>query len=153
MLVIFIDFMIGLPHASLLLYLVYCYKLTWIYLGVPTTDYRHECVVKKKNHSWDRSILWMYAGLRHLIKNVLESTSYILPLASKTSFTDCYAEPSRALTFIGLLCAILACSKVGTWDKNLVIEMNSWITNFLLSLIFSHNMKRWCSRSKTVGLS
>jgi hypothetical protein len=52
-----------------------------------------------------------------LTKNVLKSTSYLLPLASKTSFTEWYAKPSRAPTHICLpCCAILACSKVGTGD-------------------------------------
>jgi hypothetical protein len=48
-------------------------------------------------------------------KKVLELTSYLLLLASKTSFAEMYAKPSRAPTLICLpCCAILACSKVGT---------------------------------------
>ncbi len=58
----------------------------------------------------------MDRGFYHL-KNVLRSSSYLLPLASKTSFTEWYAKPSQAPTLICLPCfAILACSKVGTWD-------------------------------------
>jgi hypothetical protein len=38
-------------------------------------------------------------------------------------------------------CAILACSKVGTWDENFVIQMNPWITNFLLLAIFSRKSR------------
>ncbi len=71
----------------------------------------------KKGQSWDRAIFSMDEGLYHLEKNVLESTSYLLPLASKTSFTERYAKPLRAPTLTCLpCCAILACSKVGTWD-------------------------------------
>ncbi len=53
-----------------------------------------------------------------LKKNLLQSTSYLLPLlASKPSFAEWYAKPLRAPTFICLpCCAILACSEVWTWD-------------------------------------
>jgi hypothetical protein len=82
-------------------------------MGV-TTDYRHKCV-SKKGQRWYRAILTKDKGLYHLETNVLESTSYLLPLASKTSFTELYAKPLRAPTLIRLpCCAILACSKVGT---------------------------------------
>jgi hypothetical protein len=74
-------------------------------------------IVCQKGQSLDRAILKMNRGLYHLEKNVLESTLYLLPLASKNSFTKWYAKPSRAPTLICLpCCAILACSKVGTWD-------------------------------------
>jgi hypothetical protein len=35
----------------------------------------------------------------------------------------------------------LACSKVGTWDNNFAIQMNPWITNFLLLVISSHKSR------------
>jgi hypothetical protein len=61
----------------------------------------------------------MDTGLYHFEKKekkkILESTSYLLPLASKTSFTEWYAKPVQAPTVICLPCyAILACSKGGT---------------------------------------
>ncbi len=60
-----------------------------------------------------------------LTKNVLESTSYLLPFASKTSSTEWYAKPSQAPALICLhCCAILACIKVGTWDYDFVIQMH-----------------------------
>jgi hypothetical protein len=62
-----------------------------------------------------------------------------LSLASKTSFTELYGKPSPAPTLTcSPCCAILACSKVGPWDQNYVIQMNAWITNFLLLVISSH---------------
>ncbi len=70
--------------------------------------------VKKGSELWQGDFK-MVRGLYHL-KNVLESTSYLLPLVSETSFTEWYAKPSRAPILICLhCCAILACSKVGTW--------------------------------------
>ncbi len=58
-------------------------------------------------------------------KIVLESTLYQLQLASKTSFTEWYAKPSRAPTLICLpCCAILACSKARNWDRILYFR---WI--------------------------
>jgi hypothetical protein len=71
---------------------------------VTPTDYRYECV--NKGQSWDKAILDMDRGLYHLLeKNLLVPTSYLLPLASKTSFTEWYANPSRAPTLIyALLC-------------------------------------------------
>jgi hypothetical protein len=75
--------------------------------------YRYECVTRKVKSS-DRGISKIDRGLYHLVKNVLESTSYLLPLASETSFIESYAKPSRAPTLVCLpCCAILAYSKVG----------------------------------------
>jgi hypothetical protein len=77
------------------------------------TDYRYECV-SKKSELEQGNILNGQRALP-LRKNVLELTSYLSPLASKTSFTEWYAKPSRAQTLICLpCCAILACNKVGT---------------------------------------
>ncbi len=41
-----------------------------------------------EGQTWDRARFQMYKGLYHLEKNVLESTSYLLPLASKTSLIE-----------------------------------------------------------------
>jgi hypothetical protein len=52
-----------------------------------------------------------------LRKNVLESTSYLLPLASKTSFTEAHEKPSRTQTLPCLpCCAILDSSQIGSYD-------------------------------------
>ncbi len=76
-------------------------------------------------------------------KNVLESTSYPLPLASKTSFTALHGKPSRTPTLPCLpCCAILACIKIGSWDYNPVIQMHSWIANFILLVSFSEKKSR-----------
>jgi hypothetical protein len=55
----------------------------------------------QKGQTWDRAILQMDRGLDHL-KNVLESTSNLLLLVSKTNFTEWYARPSQAPTLICL---------------------------------------------------
>ncbi len=77
-------------------------------------------------------------------KNVLESTSYshichhkpVKPVLLNSM------QPSQAPTLICLLCcAILACSRSETWDYNYVIQMNPWITPFLLLEISSHKSK------------
>jgi hypothetical protein len=48
-----------------------------------------------------------------LTQLVLESTSYLILLASKTTFTEWHAKPLRAPTLICLPgCVILSCSKV-----------------------------------------
>jgi hypothetical protein len=48
------------------------------------------------------------------IKNTLESILYLLPSASKTSFTEWYEKPLQTPALIWLpSCAILACSKFG----------------------------------------
>jgi hypothetical protein len=83
-----------------------------------------------------------------LRKNVLESTSYLLPLASKTNFTELHGKPSRAPTLPCLpCCTILACSKVGSWDYNSVILT----ANFLLLVITSQKIKSWCSSQRKDG--
>ncbi len=46
----------------------------------------------------------MHKRLYNLKKNVLESTSYLLPLASETDFTEWYAKPLRAPTLTCLDC-------------------------------------------------
>ncbi len=66
---------------------------------------------KKKRLSWDRAIIKMCGGLYHFMINLLESTSNLLPLANKTSFTKWNGKPSRAQTLICLpCCAIMASS-------------------------------------------
>ncbi len=56
-------------------------------------------------------------------KERMVSTSYLLPLASTTSFTECYEKPSRAPTLTCLsCCAIPSCSEVGTSNQNFVSE-------------------------------
>ncbi len=89
----------------------------------------------------------MDRGLYHLETNVLESTSYLLPLASKTSFSESWidewyakASPAPILTFLSC-CVILAWSNVRLWDWNFVMQNNPWITNFLLLVISSHKSK------------
>jgi hypothetical protein len=69
----------------------------------------------------------------------------------------CRIFPSTS-SHLFALCAILACSKVGTWDQSFVNQMNPWITNFLLLVISSHKSRvgarearQWaCSRSMSV---
>ncbi len=88
------------------------------YLSFPeivaqATVYRYECVSKKARVGPRQ----YFSGQRALTlgKNELGSTKYLLPLASKTSFTEWHAKLSRAPTLICLpCCAILACRKVGT---------------------------------------
>jgi hypothetical protein len=86
------------------------------YISQPaqTTD----TIACQKSGSWDRVIQY-YKWIEGFTtwKIVVEWTSYLLPLASKTSFTEWYGKPSQAPPLICLTCcAILACSKVGTWD-------------------------------------
>jgi hypothetical protein len=82
---------------------------------IPTTDYRYEFESKTVQGGTVQYFKWIEGFITW--KNVLESTSNLLPLASKTNFAELYAKPSRAPTLIFLpCCAILACSKVGTWD-------------------------------------
>ncbi len=79
------------------------------------TDYVCKCMSMKVKVGTGQYYKWI-EGFTTKKKNVLESTSYLLPLANKTSFTEWHAKPSRAPTLICLpyCCAILACSKVGT---------------------------------------
>ncbi len=89
--------------------------------------------------SWDRT---MDEGLHRWGKNILESTSYLLPLASKTIVTEWYAKPSRAPALICLpCCAFLACSKV----RNLRLEFcnSADVLNYKLSIFgnFRHKSK------------
>jgi hypothetical protein len=78
-----------------------------------TTDYVYECVSKEVRVGgiqYLQRIKW----LNHL-KNILESISYLLIIASNTSFTEWFSKPWRGPTHICLpCCAILACSEVGT---------------------------------------
>jgi hypothetical protein len=62
--------------------------------------------VKKVSVRWDREIHKMDRRLYHL-ENLLESISYLLPVSSKTSSTEWYAEPSRAPNLICLPCCDL----------------------------------------------
>ncbi len=90
------------------------------------------CPVSKKGYGWNRARFDEDRGL-YQFKNVLKWTSYLVPLASKTSLTESYEKPSRAQTRIcSPCCAIFACSRLGTWDLNFVIQMSPWITNLLL---------------------
>jgi hypothetical protein len=83
-------------------------------LNAPATD-SNVCQRRSELQEAKKSKFQMDRGLYHLEKIVLASASYLLPLASKTSFTEWFAKPSRAPTLICLpCCAILACSKVGT---------------------------------------
>jgi hypothetical protein len=73
----------------------------WRFAPVLSTDYSNECMSQKfgvRTGQRFKSIKW----IRDLTawKNVLESTSYLLPLASKTIFTDWYAKSSRVPTLI-----------------------------------------------------
>jgi hypothetical protein len=77
------------------------------------SDYRYE-IAFKRIRVWDKAVFYMDRELYNN-KKVLESTSYLLPSASKTSFNEWYAKPSRAPTLICLTCcALLVWSKVGT---------------------------------------
>jgi hypothetical protein len=92
----------------------------------------------------------------HIKNNILESISYLLPLASKTSFTEWCAKPSQASTLIcWACCVILACSEVGTWNKNFVIddETNAWITNFLPLVISSHKSRVGARKARECAFS
>ncbi len=78
----------------------------------PQTTDANVCLIRSKLAQDNILNGWRALLLR---KYVLESISYLLTLASETSFTEWYAKPSRAPTLICLpCCAILACSKVGT---------------------------------------
>ncbi len=95
---------------------------------VYASDYRLQirmCVKKFRvgTGQYLESVKWIEGFTTWGKKNVLESTSFLQPLASKTSFTEWYAKSPRAPTLICLPCASLACSKVETWDYNLVIQM------------------------------
>jgi hypothetical protein len=92
----------------------------------------------------------MDKGIYHLHETYLESVSYLLPLVSKTSFTEWYSVPSHAPTLICLpCCVILACSKVWTWDSKFVIQMNPWITHSLLFVISSHKSRVGAREAKS----
>ncbi len=55
-----------------------------------TRDYWLQKWICVKNVSWNRAMLQIDKVLYHLENYVLESTSYLLPLSSKTSFSECY---------------------------------------------------------------
>ncbi len=58
------------------------------------------------------------------------------------SFTELYIGKPVCKHLLWLpCCAIVACSKVGNSDLNSVIQMNPWITNFLLLVISSHKSR------------
>jgi hypothetical protein len=59
----------------------------------------HLCV--REGWSYDRAIV-KWIEVFTTLKNVLDSTSYPLPLASKTSFSELYAKSLRAPTLICL---------------------------------------------------
>jgi hypothetical protein len=46
----------------------------------------------KKGQSWDKAMIHLDSVISDIEKNVLGSPSYLLPLASKTSFIDWYAQ-------------------------------------------------------------
>ncbi len=69
---------------------------------------------KKGQSMRQDNIQWLERALPLNI-NVLGSTSYPIPLASKTSFTEWSAKALRASTLTCLpCCANVSCSKVGT---------------------------------------
>ncbi len=81
-----------------------------------TTNYRCDTLCQKRSELGQGNILNEKRALP-IGENVLKSTAYLLRLASKTSFSELYGEPSQAPTLLCLpCCAILACSKVGIWD-------------------------------------
>ncbi len=111
----------------------------WIFTGLEpqTTDF--ECVSKKMVEIGTGQYLKWIEGFITSKTHWNQPYIYLLPLASKTSFTVLYSKPSRAPTLICLpCCAILACSKVESWDYKFIIQMNLWITNFLLLVLSSH---------------
>ncbi len=78
------------------------------------TNYRHECVSKKVRVVTELYYKWIEGFATWGKKNnVLEATSCVLPLASKTNFTELPGKPLRPQTFICLPC----CAIFGfTWD-------------------------------------
>ncbi len=56
----------------------------------------------------DRELDKFSALLYYIEKIVVKLTSYLLPLASKTSIIQWYVRPSRALTLICLSCCAIS---------------------------------------------
>ncbi len=69
-----------------------------------------------QKESWGRTIFWVDRGLDHSENNKLESTSYLLPLSSKTSFTELYGNPAQTPTLPILPCCALFCNKIWICD-------------------------------------
>ncbi len=84
---------------------------------VSVTDYGCECVPKKVRVWALQCFIWIECFSTKRKRIGIKSTSYLLPLASKTSSTELHGKPSQAPTLPCLpCCVILACCKVGIWD-------------------------------------
>ncbi len=114
----------------------------------PQTTDANVCIKKSQSSG---GAIFFNRGLYHLEKKVLKWTSYMLPLASKTTFTDLYGKPSRAptLPLIDWLCRFNLQCKVRIWYYNFAVQMNPWIPNFLLIEISSQKSRVGACKVRT----
>jgi hypothetical protein len=92
-----------LPQLKSLFFIVTSIVYALIPVRGQNADYRNESLTRK-GQSWYMAILHLDRGRYHF-KNVLKLTSYLLLLASKTSFTELDAKHSRAPSHLfALLC-------------------------------------------------